>query len=216
VWIAWGGNQVLEGEANLHEYSFDTIEELNAFLHGVDEAYGHDNYTQFDTAEEAEAFRVLVEHPEQASNGDRTPIEWPEWATFFNELESTHVDFDEPITIEVDGNGLWSAENCPDQFNVVSMSINYCSDEYNHGELQVVFDDKLWIVEEHGLIYTDDTAEEGIRSMLLDLGITGHVNYSEQGMQGQDYISLDVDADFLASYAEYLKKTKGDSVAPSS
>lgn len=50
VWIDFG-----DGEPQ--EFGFPTLEQLNAFLQGIDaasQAWGIDDYRQFDTAEEAE------------------------------------------------------------------------------------------------------------------------------------------------------------------
>lgn len=51
VWIRWGQTEPTEP----HGYEFATLEELNAFLYGVDEAAGWLDFEAFDTEEEARA-----------------------------------------------------------------------------------------------------------------------------------------------------------------
>jgi hypothetical protein len=64
------------------------------------------------------------------------------------------------------------------------------------GELRVYFDTKTWNVDEDGLIYTDDAFLESIR---VAFG-TNDIEYSEQGMQGDDFVSFDVGSEFLNMY----------------
>jgi hypothetical protein len=104
-------------------------------------------------------------------------------------------------TLRTDGEGLWSDE----VRNVVLTGMELSSwDEGNGdkwGELRVVFDEDSWDVEEHGLIYTDEVFLRGLRELLSGLGYnTSHIYYSEQGMQGDNYVSLDVETDFIDSF----------------
>jgi hypothetical protein len=79
------------------------------------------------------------------------------------------------------------------------------NDEEDFGELRVYFNPKTWNVREHGLIYTDKSFITGLRAALTDAGLNGKdVDYSEQGMQGNNYVSCDVGRDFLDSWKELL------------
>jgi hypothetical protein len=52
------------------------------------------------------------------------------------------------------------------------------------------------------LIYTDRTFERELREFLDSQGLVGKdVSYSEQGMQGDDYVSCDIGKPFLDSWA---------------
>lgn len=70
------------------------------------------------------------------------------------------------------------------------------------GELQVSFDPVTWNPDEDGLIYTDKLFLKELVSMLVALGFSPEaatdVSYSEQGMQGDDFVSCDVGGKFLA------------------
>ena len=68
VWIVWGNEKQPP-----QRYDFNTLEELNAFLLGVDEASGWLDYEQFDTEAEAEASfagQQLDDEDEEATNAE--------------------------------------------------------------------------------------------------------------------------------------------------
>jgi hypothetical protein len=60
VWIKWGTD--LGSDADCYE--FDTVEELDAFLSGVDVSNGYMDYTQYSTEEEANNDRGLFDYEE--------------------------------------------------------------------------------------------------------------------------------------------------------
>jgi len=61
------------------------------------------------------------------------------------------------------------------------------------GELRVYFDESTWDVNKDGLIYTDPLFMKGLETILAIKGVPrGSVDYSEQGMQGDDFVSCDV------------------------
>ena len=54
----------------------------------------------------------------------------------------------------------------------------------------------------HGLIYTDRQFLRELRAFLDAHGLPGaDVDYSEQGMQGDNYVSLDIGKDFLRAWS---------------
>jgi hypothetical protein len=103
------------------------------------------------------------------------------------------------FTLQTDGNGLWS--EAARRVQIVGLAMGYRDDENEFGELRVYFDVKTWDIEQHGLIYTDDQFLTELDAELSKLGLAGaDVDYSEQGMQGDDYVSCDVGAAFIASW----------------
>ena len=57
--------------------------------------------------------------------------------------------------------------------------------------LQVFFSKKSWNVEKHGLIYTDSKWISELRKGLRSIGLeSAGLGYTEQGMQGDDYVSV--------------------------
>jgi hypothetical protein len=103
------------------------------------------------------------------------------------------------VTFNTIGDGYWS--NVAKAVGIKDMQINYCNEEKDFGELCVYFNTDDWNVEVDGLIYTDSLFVKQLRKFLDEQGLAGaDVDYSEQGMQGEDYVSLDVGKKFIASW----------------
>jgi hypothetical protein len=104
------------------------------------------------------------------------------------------------VILNTAGNGLWSGEERA--VRVTDIKLGYVADELDFGELCVYFNKKTWDVRKHGLIYTDRQFLRELREFLDAQGLPGaDVDYSEQGMQGDNYVSLDIGEDFLAAWA---------------
>lgn len=104
-------------------------------------------------------------------------------------------------TLHTTGDGCWSGAN--KAVEIVDISIGYMSSNQDWGEMRVYFND-TWDVCEDGLIYTDSQFEYELRKLLQTAGFTkaesNDVFYSEQGMQGEDYVSLDMDKKACAAW----------------
>lgn len=78
------------------------------------------------------------------------------------------------------------------------------------GELQISFDPTTWNPDEDGLIYTDKLFLKELANELITLGFSpeaaADVFYSEQGMQGDDFVSCDVGGKFLAEVLSVFHK----------
>lgn len=97
------------------------------------------------------------------------------------------------------GDGYWS--DVAKTVKIVGITVPYVNDEGDFGELRVHFDLTTWNVNSDGLIYTDSQFLKELRSLLTNMGLAGDdVDYSEQGMQGNTYVSLDVGKDFIDSF----------------
>jgi hypothetical protein len=95
------------------------------------------------------------------------------------------------------GDGYWS--NVAKPVLVTDMQLGYVSDDRDYAELCVYFDTKFWDVSKDGLIYTDSNFIAELNAFLAAHGLPA-ASYSEQGMQGDNYVSLDVEADFVAAW----------------
>ena len=93
------------------------------------------------------------------------------------------------------GDGYWS--NTAKAVEIVDMRMGYVSDEKDFGELCVYFNTADWDVNVDGLIYTDSEFLHELNAFLVEQGLSA-VSYSEQGMQGDNYVSLDVADEFIA------------------
>lgn len=99
-----------------------------------------------------------------------------------------------------DGSSLW-AENIPRTVRVTEVFLGGVDDEGSWGELCARFDTRDWDSDNDGLIYTDNRWIEEFRALMRTLGFSPlaveDIHYSEQGMQGEDYVSMDVGSAFL-------------------
>ena len=108
-------------------------------------------------------------------------------------------------TLHTNGKGYWS--NIATAVDITKLDLQYCTAERDFGELCVHFaTDELgcncWDTAVDGLIYTDKLFMTELRAYLQTIGFTeaeaNDVNYSEQGMQTDAYVSCDVGAVFIA------------------
>ena len=107
--------------------------------------------------------------------------------------------------LHTNGHGLWS--DCATAVRTTSISLAYVDDDESFGELRVYFNPEDWDCDKQGLIYTDPLFIRELCAALEQGGLSSiGIDYSEQGMQGDDYVSLDVGAEFISSWcARYIK-----------
>ena len=108
------------------------------------------------------------------------------------------------------GNGFWSTSRRAVRLTEMRLDIPepfFDDDKPNaFGELQVYFDRRCWNLPRHGLIYTDSQWIKEFRQNLVSMGFSKvstnnmELDYSEQGMQGDDYVSLDVGSKFIKAW----------------
>jgi hypothetical protein len=118
------------------------------------------------------------------------------------------------VTLKTSGNGFWSdkiANVYVTKLELTCFHYHYGEDEDEwHGELCVYFDNTPnigWNVETDGLIYSDKKFEHELKAFLSQMQLDcDEINYSEQGMQGDNYVSLDVDYHFIKSWSQKFKE----------
>lgn len=98
------------------------------------------------------------------------------------------------------GNGYWSNQKKFVTINRVILA--YIADEGHFGELRAYFDPVEWNVYDNGLIYSDMGWKHSfLTCMEKTFGFSPDaildVSYSEQGMQGETYVSMDVGQQFI-------------------
>jgi hypothetical protein len=115
--------------------------------------------------------------------------------------------------LKTQGDGLWSSAQ--KEVKCTKLVVPYVNEEKTFGELRVYFTPQSWDVQEDGLIYTDGIYKKNgwlqeLRYHLRELGFSQpavwDVNYSEQGMQGETYVSLDVGESFLREWKKIFSK----------
>jgi len=111
---------------------------------------------------------------------------------------STNVD----NILVTDGSGYWS--DVSKAVRITKLELITDSD-LEFGELRVYFDTNTWDVDNDGLIYSDNMFIHDLRVLLVRMKLAGtDVGYSEQGMQGDDYVSLDAGPKFIQSWNSEL------------
>jgi hypothetical protein len=101
------------------------------------------------------------------------------------------------VTFNTNGKGYWS--RAVKAVRITDLRLGYVSDEKDFGELCVYFNTQDWDVDVDGLIYTDKQFLKELNAFLVAQGLCA-AEYSEQGMQGDNYVSLDVGAKFLQAW----------------
>jgi hypothetical protein len=102
------------------------------------------------------------------------------------------------IIFNTSGAGYWSGTKMA--VHITDMQLRDVTADGGFAELCVYFGPS-WDTAALGLIYTDPQWLTELRAFLTQHGLPGHdVEYSEQGMQGDDYVSLDVGGEFIAAW----------------
>ena len=103
-------------------------------------------------------------------------------------------------TLNTGGGGYWS--NTKAAVEITALQLAYTNDELDFGELRVYFNTKTWAWQD-GLIYTDKQFMTELKELLTAKGFDGSdVSYSEQGMQGDNYVSCDVGERFINTFMQ--------------
>lgn len=110
------------------------------------------------------------------------------------------------VVFNTDGRGYWS--NVAKAVRIVDMRLGYVAEDKEFGELCVYFNTEDWDVNKDGLIYTDKQFKIDLQNFIKQHGLVVDLSYSEQGMQGKDYVSLDVGKDFLDSWERKFGEIK--------
>ena len=104
-------------------------------------------------------------------------------------------------TLNTNGKGYWSRKATA--VEITGLQLAYTNDELDFGELRVFFNTKTWDVNNDGLIYTDKQFMQELKELLVQKGFdTSDLSYSEQGMQGDTYVSCDVGECFINTFMQ--------------
>lgn len=110
-------------------------------------------------------------------------------------------------TLTTSGTGYWSTAR--KSVRATSIGVTYINEERDFGELRVYFDTKTWDVDTDGLIYTDSRFMMELTTVLAEAGFdVSDLSYSEQGMQGDNYVSCDIGKAFLDSWFDIVGTTQ--------
>ncbi len=121
-----------------------------------------------------------------------------------------------PIGIcKTDGSGIWTAVRA--SVRIVSIDIAYLDDDSlvasTFGELRAYYPPEDWDWDNDGLIYTDKGWMADFRKLLMKKGFSQlaveSIEYSEQGMQGRDYVSMDIGDPFIIECDKFINFVEG-------
>lgn len=102
-------------------------------------------------------------------------------------------------TLNTNGRGYWSRKQAA--VEITGLQLAYTNDELDFGELRVRFNTNTWDTKTDGLIYTDKQFMTELKELLTAQGFdASDVSYSEQGMQGDTYVSCDVGQCFINTF----------------
>ena len=121
------------------------------------------------------------------------------------------MNFDRNVNFvtQTDGKGYWS--DVAKTVKVNRAVVVYIDEDNQFGELRAHFDATDWDVNTEGLIYTDKSWMNSFRECMRTLGFSdsavNDIHYSEQGMQGSTFVSMDVGQKFLAECSPLYRFT---------
>jgi hypothetical protein len=102
---------------------------------------------------------------------------------------------------QTEGDGLWSGAR--KKVRIIGLSLN---DAFDFKVYFLTEGQDSWDPYKDGLIYTDEGWLRSLRANLKILGFSDRsinsIDYSEQGMQGDDFVSLDADDPFIKEFCE--------------
>ncbi len=113
------------------------------------------------------------------------------------------------LSCQTGGDGFWSRAKRQVRLHKFTL-VEYKRPDSHHGELRVHYIPDDWDQDQHGVIYTDRTFMREFRTWLeSNMGFphstAQSVEYSERGMQGRDYISMDVSSEFIHHFLKELE-----------
>lgn len=107
--------------------------------------------------------------------------------------------------LHTNGKGLWSDVKA--EVKIDRISLGYVNEDRTFGSLNVYFNKKKWNIRNRGLIYTDPLFLKELKAYFKSIGVSYKgIGYSEQGLQGDDHVNLDVGAAFIKSWKTKKEK----------
>lgn len=114
--------------------------------------------------------------------------------------------------LHTNGSGYWSRIKKEVEIKGLSLIVWFDDEEPNtpsFGDFRVAFNTKTWDVNKDGLIYSDNRFLKELKVLLASIGLPTKVCYSEQGMQGDDFVSFDVNGKFCVAFMALAPKAVG-------
>lgn len=129
-------------------------------------------------------------------------------------IKTYSANLDKPIVACTNGSGLWSSAERNVRIKKIDFGgiVYFPEDHSLTAYLRAHFQKKDWDVEKHGLIYTDRRWEKQFASQFVKLKefnklvASRNVGYTEQGMQGDNYVSLALRIEGLKNVQKFFDR----------
>lgn len=106
------------------------------------------------------------------------------------------------LWFRTDGTGYWSTKQTTVHITGLELNVYEEDGEFIAAELRLFFDPATWDTATDGLIHTDPEFLKEVLQHFEEQGIPckGWLGYSEMGMQGDDYVSMDASESFANDF----------------
>jgi hypothetical protein len=136
--------------------------------------------------------------------------------TFIRENRYTVLTLKTPLLCQTKGDGYWSATNRTVATSKIEMEVGEASvslwsySVYLEIHFRAFFPKRSWDTDKYGLIYTDSLWIKDFREQFKTrfpamAWMASKINYTEQGMQGDNYVSLVVHLDSMGQIKRFDK-----------
>ena len=125
---------------------------------------------------------------------------------FHSDTKQKDISINVQKLFRMAGDSLWvpggkegKGSTSPVRITEITMHLNEPDgDEADMDDLCIGFEKETWDVEKQGLIYTDTLFIADLKAFLINAGFpedaVDDICYSEQGMQGEGYVSCDAES----------------------
>lgn len=109
------------------------------------------------------------------------------------------MKFKKQLILNTNGQGYWSDEKR--KIRCTALEIECMQELDDYFTYRLIFNEKDWNIHKHGLIYTDALFLKELKKELKDRNYNGSkLDYTEQGMQGKNYVSIQDDGTLFKSF----------------
>lgn len=127
-------------------------------------------------------------------------------------MKTYTIKVKKPFVCEAYGNGFWSYENKKTTVKKITFEVGYFTGDSVTLYAKVFFTQKEWNIEKDGLIYTDTNWIKDFNKNFVKLPEVKNlvkmkdIDYTEQGMQGDNYVSLSFDVRGKDNIMEFFSR----------
>lgn len=98
----------------------------------------------------------------------------------------------------------------------VKIAVDICEPDehgFTYEKTYAYFDPNRYDIEKYGYIYTDEQFIEEVNKLIKVLGFKGKLGYTEMGMQGDDFVSLEGNNEYIEGMLEYVRSKKDENLS---